>query len=497
MGVPIFVLAGQSNAAAMHQGIIAALDERFGTNNYALVTSFTAGAPLVYQRPGLDWQRVEEMPTNLADTIISAVQDAEDSYLAGMIWIQGEADTYPIAPAQNYSQEFLDMLSDVSGLLDQGLGPGHGFDDMDIVISQLSENAPAATDRDHWQTVIDQQSLLADDPNIQTIDPDDVASEHDVPNDEMFRDHLHYGDAFMQDLSAQLVAALPDVGDQNTGAPQPDRFEGTANDDIYLIDHALDQILEPRGSDGDLVQTFVDFSLRDHSQRLENLSLLGEEDLRGVGNGRDNVMTGNAGDNKLFGMWGDDMLDGGAGRDQMDGGHGDDVFVVDHKGDRLIERAHQGHDLVQTKVDISLRQHSQHLEDLDLLGVSDLRVTGNGRANVIAGNSGDNRIDGAWGRDTIDGGEGNDTLVGGRHGDLFQFGENSGHDVIRDFELGLDHLQLADHTTGADATAASGSFIDGHDLFLDLGDGRSIKMLNIVDDDIGTTPQDYADILFV
>jgi Ca2+-binding RTX toxin-like protein len=84
--------------------------------------------------------------------------------------------------------------------------------------------------------------------------------------------------------------------------------------------------------------------------------------------------------------------------------------------------------------------------DAGLLGVADLRLSGNGADNVLIGNAGNNRIDGKGGhdsidggggndritggdgRDTLDGGDGNDTLFGGAGADLLRGGQ--GHDWL-------------------------------------------------------------------
>ncbi len=501
MSVPVFVLAGQSNAGVLHDSVVAALDARFGSGGYALATSFAGGAPLVFKRPGLDWHASSEMPTQLADATAQVLENTEGGFLAGMIWVQGEADTYPIADAQTYSDDFLNLVVTVSDLLTDRVGADHGFDDMAIVLSELANTAPAAAARAHWDTIISQQDILADLDAITSVDPDALMAALGLTPDAAFRDHLHYSAGFEDDLARALVDALPPPADTAPQSPAADHWIGSPQADTYVVDHFEDTIFEPRGTGTDVVLSSVDFSLRDHSQRLENLTLVGDDDLRGVGNGRHNLLEGNAGDNRLFGMWGNDTLIGGDGRNLLDGGQGDDTFVVSSPLDRLVERADQGHDQVHAHVDVSLRNHSQHLEDLYLMGTDDLRATGNGRANLMMGNAGDNRIDGAWGRDTIDGGAGNDTLVGGHHGDVFRFSGDSGHDVIRDFTLGEDRIDLAD--TAIPDPAAAADFLLGHarvdadtDLLLDLGDGRSIRLLDVVDDGPPAPMDAYADMFF-
>ena len=56
--------------------------------------------------------------------------------------------------------------------------------------------------------------------------------------------------------------------------------------------------------------------------------------------------------------------------------------------------------------------------NITLLGASNIDVTGNGLANVIAGNAGANALDGGAGADTLTGGAGDDTYVVDNAGDV-------------------------------------------------------------------------------
>jgi Ca2+-binding RTX toxin-like protein len=81
--------------------------------------------------------------------------------------------------------------------------------------------------------------------------------------------------------------------------------------------------------------------------------------------------------------------------------------------------------------------------------------------DVLLGLGGDDRLVGGVGDDTLDGGTGSDVLSGGHGADLFVFSAvdilasippagtteaqvllNLGHDVVLDFEVGVDHLQV-------------------------------------------------------
>ncbi|MFD2856401.1 hypothetical protein ACFSZS_18825 [Seohaeicola zhoushanensis] len=85
--------------------------------------------------------------------------------------------------------------------------------------------------------------------------------------------------------------------------------------------------------------------------------------------------------------------------------------MFNHPGDRIVELEGEGHDTVLAARSVSLRFHSQFIEDLVLTGTGDTDGTGNGLDNLLIGNRGDNRLDGAWGDDVLRGGGGDDVLV--------------------------------------------------------------------------------------
>ena len=143
---------------------------------------------------------------------------------------------------------------------------------------------------------------------------------------------------------------------------------------------------------------------------------------------------------------------GDAGADLLIGGKGDDRYFVDNIGDKVVESGPAADtDLVLSDISYVL---GGTIEDLQLLGISNIDGTGNGLANNINGNDGNNVLRGLAGNDHIDGGfsgldlllggDGNDTLsssgsqatmVGGSGSDLFQIdgGGIDPVDVIADF----------------------------------------------------------------
>lgn len=138
------------------------------------------------------------------------------------------------------------------------------------------------------------------------------------------------------------------------GEEGADTMVGGQGSDLYLLEQHDDMIVESLNGWGvDTVRSRFSLTL---APELEDLTLLGADPLRGIGNQFENVIVGNSGANRLSGLAGDDalageagddrlyggdgndnllggdgddVLDGGAGFDRMVGGAGDDLYVVD------------------------------------------------------------------------------------------------------------------------------------------------------------------------
>ncbi|HZF96319.1 MAG TPA: M10 family metallopeptidase C-terminal domain-containing protein, partial [Allosphingosinicella sp.] len=107
-----------------------------------------------------------------------------------------------------------------------------------------------------------------------------------------------------------------DVIDGGAGA---DRMAGGGGDDVYIVDHPGDTVVEEAGQGTDEVRTaLASWSIAStHVEILTGTSANGQ------------ALTGNGAANVIQGAAGDDVLDGGAGGDTMRGGQGNDVYVVD------------------------------------------------------------------------------------------------------------------------------------------------------------------------
>jgi Ca2+-binding RTX toxin-like protein len=422
VGTPIVILAGQSNAGRIAGEVTDALDAAYGAGNYVLVRAFSSGAPLTSARDGKsDWETPGEMRSTLVQDTVDALSATPDGYVAGILWVQGEADTDGSGTPSDYAGDFHALFDEFRDAVSAALGSrSTGVESAPIAIANLSDHAPAAPDRQNWQAIQTELTRLGDrNADIVTVDPDALSSRAGISAGEMFTDGLHYSDPASVALANGLVAALIALSASGTGGA--DRLIGTSGNDVFVVDHVDDVIVEESNGGTDLVRASVSFSLRDFGLVLENLTLTGTGNLSGTGNGIDNVLTGNGGNNALNGAWGNDVLYGMAGNDTLQdtrgndtlvGGTGNDVYHIDSAEDVVIEHPGEGHDRINASISYRLWADAPDVEDLVLTGSGNLSGIGNALDNLLVGNSGANLLDGARGADRLEGGGGNDTLIG-------------------------------------------------------------------------------------
>ncbi|MDX1917602.1 MAG: calcium-binding protein [Candidatus Caenarcaniphilales bacterium] len=206
-------------------------------------------------------------------------------------------------------------------------------------------------------------------------------------------------------------------GDRLDGGRGADTMIGGKADDVYVVDNVGDVVTELADEGNDRVRSSISYTLGDN---VEELTLFGDSnDLIGIGNDLDNI---------LIGSNQNDTLDGGLGSDQMSGGRGNDIYIVDSSGDAITEQANQGTDTVRSSIDFTL---PANVENLELLGSTDLNGTGNSLNNMITGNDGAN---------ILNGGSGADTLIGGLGDDIYIV-DNPGDTVIEEFGEGTDTVE--------------------------------------------------------
>jgi trimeric autotransporter adhesin len=223
-----------------------------------------------------------------------------------------------------------------------------------------------------------------------------------------------------------------------SGGKNADRMAGGSGDDRYIVDNADDAIVEAAGGGIDHVSARVSTLLKDN---VENLTLDAAADaIDGFGNALDNQIVGNGyanrllggeGNDHLLGMAGDDQLDGGSGLNTLAGGVGNDRYIVEDKGDTLVELAGQGVDTVESSIGYMLGDNVENL----VLGAAagSINATGNALDNTLTGNAGDNLLYGGAGADAMRGGLGNDYYVIDQAGDSVTELAGEGFDTVQSF----------------------------------------------------------------
>jgi Ca2+-binding RTX toxin-like protein len=195
-----------------------------------------------------------------------------------------------------------------------------------------------------------------------------------------------------------------------------------------------------------------------------------------------------------------DVINSGDGVDILNLTTGNDAFFVDdvysnHHRDLTLTSTTQGIDSTARIVNLEVINAGAGNDIIDLTSSNFVLTTGvtiNGETgnDVLWGSNGDDIINGGDGDDVIFGGAGSDTLTGGTGADAFQFTATAGSDIITDFGVGGDTIQLyyraEDNHTNADLSLANGVLtwdVDttNNDVVIDLSATVSSSDLNDLD----------------
>ncbi|MGZ8271305.1 MAG: calcium-binding protein, partial [Methylophilus sp.] len=276
--------------------------------------------------------------------------------------------------------------------------------------------------------------------------------------------------------------------DTLVGGGGADIMYGGLGDDLYLVENVSDEVRENLNEGTDTVQANISYTL---ANDVENLTLLGSDNLDATGNALDNDLVGNSADNTLTGGLGNDVLVGGLGNDvyHFNLGDGEDI-IVDTDGINTISfgtninladielTQYQGDDgnyylrvkygslgdSVVIKHGLTGNIQNYQFADgnsisyADLIGTSDVpfevygttdsdsslygsnyddiiyadtgndQLFGMGGNDVLNGEDGDDTLEGGVGDDTLIGGFGSDTLAGGDGNDWLEGG--AGDDTL-------------------------------------------------------------------
>jgi Ca2+-binding RTX toxin-like protein len=252
------------------------------------------------------------------------------------------------------------------------------------------------------------------------------------------------------------------------GVNEVDTLIGGTGNDVYTLYSASTVISENNNGGSDTVYAYTSYVM---AANLETLFLEGTDSLEGTGNGGANSIYGNSANNRLSGGNGNDYLEGRGGNDSLSGGAGEDTLIgragdldtlaggADNDyydvftGNVVIEANNAGTDWIYANGDYTL---GANLENLVLNGSANLNGTGNTLNNAIYGTTGNNRLNGGAGNDTLLGRTGNDTFVYNT-GTAFTLA-NTGLDVIADFIISADRIELGKSTFAALTSAAGSGF---------------------------------------
>jgi Ca2+-binding RTX toxin-like protein len=233
------------------------------------------------------------------------------------------------------------------------------------------------------------------------------------------------------------------------GGAGADLMKGGPGDDTYVVDNVGDKIEEAGNGGTDTVVTnLAGYKL---GSAIENLTLTGTANLSATGHSGNNVLTGNDGANLLDGGSGNDTLIGGVGTDTLQGGAGNDSLAGGAEGDRLLGDG--GDDTLSG-------------------GEGGDTLDGGGQSDALSGGAGADSLSGGGQNDRLNGGAGNDILSGGGQNDVFVFTVGSGADVVVDFNVRFDALDLTGQTV-----TSYGSV--GGDALISFDDGGSVRLVGV------------------
>ena len=159
---------------------------------------------------------------------------------------------------------------------------------------------------------------------------------------------------------------------------------------------------------------------------------------------------------------------GGAGNDRMIGGDEDEIMAAGRGAD--IVRGRGGDDHIR----------GQAGDDRLIGGAGDDTLKGGGGADRLIGNGGEDQLRGGGGADTLKGGREDDVLTGNGGADVFQFGARHGDDVVTDFQLSRDRIEIL---SGADEFAKL-TLSQSSDGAVVVFGAASVLLSGVSDDDL-------------
>lgn len=200
------------------------------------------------------------------------------------------------------------------------------------------------------------------------------------------------------------------------------------------------------------------------------------------GNDARNWLYGKDGDDRLHGIGGNDVLIGGKGADYMHGGTGNDAIWAGagDSSDDYIDGG-DGNDTLgggagNDEMYGDQKRGYGYGDDVVYGGDGDDTVFGSAGNDTLFGGKGDDILAGQWGEDVMTGGAGND---------IFIIAASSNHNVVTDFDVTEDKLDLTEFDIDNLSSVAETASADGIDgILLTLNEATMVFLAGLGMDDI-------------
>lgn len=164
-----------------------------------------------------------------------------------------------------------------------------------------------------------------------------------------------------------------------------------------------------------------------------------DESNKLAGSNKNDSVHGNGGNDTIEGQDGDDTIWGDKGKDRIHGDKGNDSLYGGEGDDHL--QGSQGDDFVMGELGND-KLYGDIGNDTLNGGDGGDEIYGNSGNDMLIGSLGNDKLNGNEGNDTLIGGTGTDSLTGGEGSDLFVLQAGGGKDYIRDFQNGVDKIDL-------------------------------------------------------
>ena len=220
--------------------------------------------------------------------------------------------------------------------------------------------------------------------------------------------------------------------------------------------------------------------------------------LRIDGTALSETLTGLSGNDLIAGDAGHDMLDGGWGNDTLSGGDGKDTFVMGEDGSHdvvldfdvsrdaigLMGASADGVTFSADDAGLLVTTADGQSMWLSGLGTGDagkiiFHILGTDGSNTLLGHDGGDRIFAHGGDDRIDSGAGTDRITTGEGADTILFGTGYGLNVVYDFDLTEDSIELTD-LLGSDLTFLQYKHTD-LEIKTEAGDRLVLRNIDLAD----------------